>query len=109
MKKLLYIKNTFFCVTLCVLLTFISSVLIMGGGHYHEINLSNNGVCIISIIVILLYGLFYFNLARNVFDKQRQRDTTVKILLIIYFIFQTLFSLIVLSLLFIITGFWDSI
>ena len=89
------IQNTLLTVVLSFGLTFFASIMILSEWHYHENRLSPIGFKILSILTIFAYSISYYNLFLNILDKSRlhKRETLQNILLIIYLVFQSIFTL----------------
>ena len=105
----LRIKNTILTSILCIILTFGAAIIILSEWHFKEDRLSPFVFKLLSTISIVAYVIVYSNLAINIFASQRskRRGTTENIILIIYFIGQSFFTItIFLSLFFILLGFW---
>jgi hypothetical protein len=104
--KYLRIKSTALCGVVCVLLTFAASFLALSEWHFKEARFTVLQFNLMAAVMVPGYVVFYVNLAINVFntERHRQRELLIKVLLISYFVVQSLASIEILGLLFIAVG-----
>jgi phosphoglycerol transferase MdoB-like AlkP superfamily enzyme len=95
---------------ICIVLTFIATLIMLSEWYYKENNIPPLVFRIVSIVVLILYSFAYWNISKSVTSskRNRSRDSSTKFLLVLYFVFQTFFTLaIFLPLFFITIGFWE--
>lgn len=104
--KFLRIKSFWINVLACVFLVFISAILILSEWYFKENRLSPITFNVISLLIIVLYSVFYINLLINVIVriKDDTDEILMKIGLVIYFFIQTFFSIQIVGLLLILLG-----
>jgi len=103
------IKSTTLTIILCIVLTFGASLMTLSEWHYKENNLSTLVFKLLSIFIILAYSISYINLIINIFEEKgiKKRKTTENVILIIYFVAQSLFTILIfLGLLLVTLGIW---
>src|SRR5579863_3091567 len=95
MKEQLRIKNTTLCAILSSVITFVTALMIISEWYYKENRLSPMVFKLFSVVAIIIYGFFYSNLIINIFNSKRnkRRDTPIKVILIMYFICQSFFTI----------------
>jgi phosphoglycerol transferase MdoB-like AlkP superfamily enzyme len=90
----------------CFVLTIAATLIAMSEWYFQEGNLSKPVLYVLSISILIAYPVFYINLALNLFDEKRiaLRETFLQVLFVIYFIVQTILSIEMIGLIYLLLG-----
>lgn len=90
----------------CFVLAIAAALITMSEWYFQEGNLSKPLLYVVSISILIAYPIFYINLALNLFDEKRtaQRETFLQVLFVMYFIVQTILSVEMIGLIYLLLG-----